>query len=137
MDTRKACETPVGLERLRRRFERHRATQRFRSRIPDPLWAAAVSMAGDYGVNRTAKTLRLDYYGLKKRLEQRGAAAVSVSEAEDTARFVELAPLTSAASCECFLELENGSGARMRIQLKSTGTPDLAALSRTFWNHLP
>jgi Holliday junction resolvase len=92
-------------------------------------------MAGVYGVNRTAKTLRLDYYGLKKRLEQRGAAAVSVPEAEGTARFVELAPLTSAAPCECFLELENRSGAKMRIQLKSTGTPDLAAFSQTFWNH--
>jgi hypothetical protein len=32
------------------------------------------------------------------------------------------------------LELENAAGAKMRIHLKNVATPDLAALSRSFWN---
>jgi hypothetical protein len=94
-------------------------------------------MARAYGVNRTAQTLRLDYYGLKKRVEQEAVVAANATEAKDTARFVELAPFTSAGSCECLLELENASGATMRIQLKSIAMPDLAALSQPFWNRQP
>ena len=72
MDTRKTRDLPARLERLRRRFERWRGTHKARSRIPDPLWAAAVKMADTYGLYRTAKVLRLDYYALKKRVEQDG-----------------------------------------------------------------
>ena len=137
MDTNKTRDLPAGLERLRQRFERLRRTRKARSRIPDSLWTAAVKMAGAYGVNRTAQTLRLDYYGLKKRVEQKTVVAAKATESQDTARFVELAPFSSAGSCECSLELENVGGAKMRIQLKSITMPDLAAISQTFWNRQP
>jgi hypothetical protein len=94
-------------------------------------------MARAYGVNRTAQTLRLDYYGLKKRVEQKTVVAANATEAEGTTRFVELAPFSPAGSCECSLELENIGGAKMRIQLKSITMPDLAAISQTFWNRRP
>ena len=137
MGIKKTRELPRRLEGVRQRIERWRQTCKVRSRIPDPLWAAAVRMARAYGVNRTAQTLRLDYYGLKKRVEQEAVVAANATEAKDTARFVELAPFTSAGSCECLLELENASGATMRIQLKSIAMPDLAALSQPFWNRQP
>ena len=53
MDTRKTRELPAGLERLRKRLERWRQTRKPRSRIPDPVWAAAVTVAKTYGINRT------------------------------------------------------------------------------------
>ena len=130
-------ELPRRLEGVRRRIERWRQTRKVRSHIPDPLWVAAVRMARAYGVNRTAQTLRLDYYGLKKRVEQKTVVAAKATEAQGTARFVELAPFSSTGSCECSLELENVSGAKMRIQLKSITMPDLAAISQTFWNRQP
>jgi len=43
---------------------------RVRARIPEPLWEAAVKMAGLYGVRRTAKSLPVDYGSLKKRVER-------------------------------------------------------------------
>ena len=46
MDTSKTRDLPAGLEGVRRRFERWRRTRRGASRIPDPLWAAAVKVAG-------------------------------------------------------------------------------------------
>ena len=99
-------------------------------------------MANAYGMNRTARALRLNYYGLKKRVEQQAVGTVGASETKDTAtkgsaRFIELAPFSSAGSCECLLELENVGGAKMRIQLKGIVMPDLAALSQSFWNRQP
>jgi hypothetical protein len=94
-------------------------------------------MVNAYGMNRTARALRLNYYGLKKRVEQQAVGAAGESETKGTARFVELAPFLSAGGCECLLELENANGATMRIQLKSIAMPDLAALSQTFWNRQP
>jgi hypothetical protein len=137
MDIEKTRKLPRRLEGVRRRIERWRQTRKFRSRIPDRLWAAAVQMARAYGVNRTAQTLRLDYYGLKKRVEQKTVGAANATEAKSTSRFVELAPFSSAGHCECSLELENVGGAKMRIQLKSITMPDLAAISQTFWNRRP
>jgi hypothetical protein len=68
MDAGKKCTPPVPLERLRQQFDRWRSTHGVRSRLPEPLWRSAVEMAGRCGLNRTAKTLRLDYYVLKKHI---------------------------------------------------------------------
>ena len=137
MDTRKAPEVPRKLEGVRRRIERWRQTRKVRSPIPDALWAAAVRMVNAYGMNRTARALRLNYYGLKRRVERQAVGAAGASETKGTARFVELAPFSSVGGCECLLELENVGGAKMRIHLKGIAVPDLAALSQTFWNRQP
>ena len=136
MGTKKTRDLPARLEGLRRRFERWRGTHKARSRIPELLWGSAVKMAGTYGLNRTARTLRLDYYVLKKRVEQDGVAIANPPE-KDVATFLELVPSPSAGVCECTLDLENAGGAKMRVQLKSITMPDLVALSRSFWNHQP
>jgi hypothetical protein len=95
-------------------------------------------MAGTYGISRTAHVLRVNYDALKRRLEKRTTVTTAGRlETKGSARFVELAPFSSTGSCECLLELENGGGAKMRIQLKSIAMPDLAALSQSFWNPRP
>jgi len=132
MSTRRTRNLPAQLERTRRRFERWRRSRKGRSPIPDVLWASAVKAAGAYGLHRTAKVLRLDYYSLKKHVEAAGSRRVSKGEA--VATFVELAPPTSGTSRECILELEDPCGAKMRIHLKGAAVPDLAALSRSFWS---
>jgi hypothetical protein len=93
-------------------------------------------MATIYGMNRTARALRLNYYGLKKRVEQQ-VAATDVAATNGEVPFIELAPLPSADHCECLLELEKAGGARMRIQLKGVTAPDLAVISQVFWNGQP
>jgi hypothetical protein len=35
------------------------------------------------------------------------------------------------------MELENAAGAKMRVHLKGMASPDLAALSQSFWNSQP
>jgi len=134
MGTRKTRDLPARLEGVRRQFEGWRGTCKVRSRIPEPLWVAAVKVAGMYGIHRTAKALRINYYALKKRVEEAPAVtAGKMLERASGATFLEL-PAPAWPGCgECTLELENASGAKMRVHLKGVEAPDLAALSRSFW----
>ena len=75
MGTKRTGDLPARLEGVRQRFERWRRTREVGSRIPEALWAAAVKLAGVYGIHRTAKTLRVNYYALKKRVERQAVAA--------------------------------------------------------------
>jgi transposase-like protein len=69
----------------------------------------------------------------RPRRKRKQATADDLSEV--AAPFVELVASPSAGLCHCTLELENTDGAKMRIQLRSTAMPDLAAISQSFWNH--
>ena len=158
MGTRQAHAQRSRLEGVRRRFERWRRTREVLSRIPEPLWAAAVKVAGVSGISHTAKTLGVNYQTLKKRIAE--AATVSdgpgraaadqcrplptnatrkrvprrcPSSVRSVPAFLELAPPMGTGSCQCTLELEDGGGAKMRVHLQSVEAPDLAALSRSFW----
>jgi hypothetical protein len=151
MRTGKTCDFAIRLEGVRERFERWRRTHRARSRIPDSLWAAAVRAAGTCGIHRTSKALRLSYYALKDRVEEQSRAASERVErpAADqrftsVPAFLEVTPAADRGlaavpfgRCECTLELEDADGAKMRVHLNSAEPPDLAALSRSFWNPGP
>jgi len=119
------------IESARRRLERWRRNRKQRSRIPEELWASAVDLARSYGLAKTARALRLDYYSLKERIDARDRQGPREMSARPA--FVELIPQPTAAVSECTMELENPSGARMRIHLKGSGVPDLTGLSDTFW----
>jgi transposase-like protein len=76
----------------------------------------------------------------RRRRKRKPVAAGDMSEAAIASPFIELAApqlqrATSAGLCHCTLELENTDGMKMRILLQSVATPDLAAISRSFWNH--
>jgi len=138
MGTKMTRKLPGRLGGVRQRFEHWRRTRRVRSRIPEALWASAVKMAGTYGLHRTAKALRVNYYTLKKRAERETATGASnVSQRGAGATFLELAPPARTGSCECALEFEDADGAKMRVHLKGVEAPDLAALSRSFWQSEP
>ncbi len=128
------------LELLRGRFDRWRQSHRRRSRLPDVLWAAAVALVGNCGLNRTARALGLNYYALKKQVEERHklpsgfAAPVAAPELSVGSAFLELPVPAVADRAECMIEWENADGATMRIHLKGVLSPDLAALSRSFWD---
>ena len=105
MGTRKTRDLPARLEKLRQRFERWRGTHKAHSRIPDGLWASAVKMAGTFGLHRTARALRLDYYVFKKRIERQIATALNPPK-KAASTFLELPLPASADACDCALELD-------------------------------
>ena len=137
MGTRKTRDLPARLANVRRRIERWRRIRKVHSRIPEPLWALAAEVADTYGIHRVAKTLRLSYYALKKRVTEEGVLVHHVTDKDAKATFVELPPAVQIASGECVLETEDADGAKRRMHLKGVAMPDLVALSRSFWNHQP
>ena len=137
MNARRTRPLPTPLDGVRRRFERWRRARKAPARIPESLWAAAVKMAGTYGLCRTARALPVEYYALKKRVEQQFAVASGRHEGDAVATFVELPRSEPCEACDCALELEDAAGSKMRIHLKAATTPDLTALCRSFWNPAP
>ena len=122
-------QLPEDLTRARSRFQAWRRGRRKPgSRIPEPLWALAVRLVQTHGVSRTATVLGLDYYGLKKQVE---AAAAKPKSSKPT--FVEL-PSPLGIGKQGRFELDNGAGARLRVQLVGYDTADLEALARGFWS---
>ncbi len=152
MRTTRTGAEPARFEAVRRRFELWRSKRQGRERIPERLWTAAVKLASTQGLWPTARTLRLDYYALKKRVEAAGPSAVpagsmptqkapaqdaSITKAparDPATTFVELPPLKPASASECIVELEHPRGTKMRIRLTGRQSPEVvAAVSRVFF----
>ena len=120
------------LEQLLRRFEEFRNTQPLRSRLPGPLWAAAAELATRHGVHPTARALRLDYGGLRRRVEQ---LAEQKSTPVDASAFVELVGPVAGAMTNCNVEVESAQGSKLRLELKAVATSELVNLIRAFVGH--
>jgi hypothetical protein len=132
---------PWPLRHTAERFDRWRRTRELGTRIPESLWTRAAKLAATYGVCRTASTLKLDYYNLKRRLEEgqsrlaeRTSPAVLARGSTRQPAFLELPASTLAPPGECVIDFENSAGARMRVHLKGVAVPDLAVLARSLWS---
>jgi hypothetical protein len=130
MAGRRNGERRADMVRLATRFAQWRRTRVRGARIPERLWEAAVALAIHYGVSRTAASLKLGYYDLKHRVAEK--SSLRREENGGQAAFIELPAAAVGVSQECTIELERPDGSRIRIELKGT-TPDLAAVSRSFW----
>jgi hypothetical protein len=120
---------PEPIVQLQRRLDEFRSTRPHRTKLPETLWQAAVELARQHGVYSVAHPLRLDYTGLKKRLDgvpdwQRKAAKPA---------FVELIASHSVTMSDCVIEFESSVGSKMRIQWKgSAAAPDWTSLLRAW-----
>ena len=134
MAGRKGRVVSVRLARLQERFGKWRQTRKFGTKIPERLWTSAAKAAASYGVSQTALALGLDYYALKKRVEQSPSDSTPPRRPASTPAFVELADSPAFASArECIVEFEDVEGAKMRVHLKGGDGPDLIDLARGFW----
>ena len=138
MESKKAAApavVPAGIRELSRQIEQWRNTRPHRMPMPESLWTLAAKLAARYGVAQVSRFLRLDYYSLKERVQPEERHAVRVSESGTSGpTFIELPSLTAPAVSECSIELEHPRGQRMRIHVKGADLPDLAGLTRTFWD---
>src|SRR5258705_13189550 len=117
------------LEQLRRRFDEFRHTQPLRSRLPEPLWAAAAELATRYGVHPTARALRLDYAGLRRRVEKRPEQK---STPVDATTFVELVGPVAGTSPSCSGGEETAQGSKQAFGLKGVAPSEVGELIRAF-----
>jgi hypothetical protein len=141
------------LRQLGGRMEEWRSSHIPRRRLPEEFWEAAVGVARQEGVYRTARALRLDYANLKRRIEaaagkeasappasqqvrqdvkRRRKVPAPVKRGTEPATFVEL--VAGSIGADCLIEVE-GRGGRMRIQMKLTA-PEVMNLVRD-WRERP
>jgi hypothetical protein len=122
--------TPIGLEQTRRRIARWRQTRPYRgAAMPAALWATAIALARQHGLYPTARTLRVDYGSLKKRLAAAGAGRVA------SAAFVELPPTARPSGLgPCVIDLEAPRGRRLRIEVTGVTVADLVTLTQGAWS---
>ncbi len=119
---------PDDLRQTRHQFLVWRKQRLPGQRIPASLWQLAVRLVRRHGLSRTATALGLDYYSLKKRV----AAAARQPQSSGPA-FVEL-PASLLVSKQARFELDNGTGATLRVQLVGYEAADIEAFTRLFWN---
>jgi len=121
--------TSIGLEPTRRRITRWRDTRTHRGApMPATLWAAAIALARQHGLSTTARTLRIDYGSLKKRLDTAGAGRVP------SPAFVELPVARPTGLGPCVIDLEAPRGGRIRIEVTGVTVADLVTLTQVAWS---
>jgi len=126
---RKSTPIPESIALLQRQLDQFRSTQPRRTKLPEPMWQAAVELAREHGVYSVAHPLRLDYMRLKRRL---GGPPARRQKKATKATFIELIPPSRGPFEECVIELEASGGNKMRIQWKTTAPPDWANLLRAW-----
>jgi hypothetical protein len=122
-----ASSASLGLQQTRRRIARWRETRTHRGApMPATLWAAAVALARQHGLYTTARTLRIDYGALKKRLNTAGPGRIS------SPAFIELASRPTGLG-PCVIDLEAPRGRRLRIEVTGVTMADLVRLTQVAW----
>jgi len=122
------AELALGLEQ----FEKWRSEHKARTRFPEHLWSMATRLAHEYGLNKTAHTLRLDYNCLKKRIDS--AVSGNMPHTEVKPQFLQLLPSELNSELECTIECEDAKGTRISIHFKGRELPDLTAVISSLWS---
>jgi hypothetical protein len=90
-------------------FEQWRTTRNKRDRVPESLWQVAVKLAPFYSISKIARTLRLNFNELKRRID--GCTSETPS-----CEFVELKVEQMFGSAPCRLRLCSPTGFELEIQ---------------------
>jgi hypothetical protein len=132
MSTKQPTDIPTALSEARRQLDHWRSQQpNKRTRLPKEFWQQAVALAKEYGLNKTARALKVKYESLKKHLEQGGAEEGYSAKAQP--EFIELFPGTmTAGGIECMIEWVDGSDVTVRMHIKGAGLSDLTCLAGVF-----
>ena len=120
---------PRELVALQRRVEAWRGRGGGRGcRIPEGLWREAVGVVRTAGLYATARALRFNYEGLKKRAGEEVAAP-----GEHGTEFVALQMPQLNGGAKVVVDLVGRDGEQMRIDVSSASAMDVVSLAQTFW----
>jgi len=133
MDPKDITRVSSELNKVKSAFEAWRSTKTKGSRIPKDLWKQAIALYPKYSVGKIATTLSLSYTDLKKRVENKIGEHSSFIN-DSVPAFIEF-DFSSACSpmSECVVEMEDGSGAKMRMCFRGKTDFDLLELGKSFW----
>ena len=121
----------TDLSLLQAQLDSWRRRQSGRRRLPPELWAAAARLAHSRGVSLVSRTLRIDFYKVRRQLLALPAPAAVDAAAN---RFVELKPdlVRSPGTPDGWVELSDGTHRRMRIHT-GLDRSSWIALAESFW----
>jgi hypothetical protein len=132
MKNRQKQELPPKLARGLEQFEKWRSEHKARTRFPEHLWSMATRLAREYGLNKTAHALRLDYNCLKKRIDT--AVSGNIQQTAVKPQFLQLLPSELNSELECTIECEDAKGSRISIHFKGRELPDLTTVISSLWS---
>ena len=118
-----------GFAEVGERIEAWRRTRERRRPMPEELWEAAADLAKKYSLHKVSKAFRLSYTSLKKRVHPDMPSA----RKEPGPVFIELDMGPTARIPECTVEMEDGSGAKMRMRFSGKVDCNLLELGKAFW----
>ncbi len=129
-----------ALEKVQQQFKIWRETKTGRERIPDSLWQAAAEVFhnGEHSLHKISKTLHLNHTALKQHVEQSFPSSIELesdAKPEHSPAFIafELDPPISVS--ECVIEMEDTTGAKMRMCLRGKTDPSILGICKSFWRH--
>lgn len=138
-------EQAAALEKAWQLFEDWRKSKTGRPRIPKNLWQTAANLYHRHGmsINRIARRLSLNYSTLKAKTFENPPPLAVIESSDDhspsidasSPMFIELAPLS--AHSDCVIEMENRSGAKMRVCFRGRADPGVLDLGRYFLAGVP
>ncbi len=119
----------ISLTDVKLQFKTWREIRKQKSRIPDELWTAAVSLSDRYSIHHISKALHVNHTSLRDRV-----SACKINRNQEThSCFIELPALQSPPVFESMVELENRFGDKVRMHFSGGVGLDLLALSQNFW----
>ena len=117
----------LTLSEVMERIEEWRKTPNSPRRMPEELWQAAASLSKKYSIHRISKALRVNYRSLQQRIRP--------ERKEQPPTFIELGFEQPSSISECIVEMEDGSGAKMRMHFRGKTDFDLLELGKAFWRN--
>jgi hypothetical protein len=124
---KKNASLPESITELRAQLEEFRATHPRRTRLPESVWQSATELARCHGLYVVARSLRLDYGTLKRRVNESTLPCRS-RQKKSSPQFVELVGTARASVDEYVIEFASARGAQLRVHCKTSAPPDWAAL---------
>jgi hypothetical protein len=122
--------TAPSLEQVQQRFESWRQRRKKRTRIPQNLWKAAVSLSQEYSIFQLSKALRVNSTALKKQVAKFNSPEPSPPDVSCTS-FLEL-PAPPVPAMESTIEMIKSDGSVMRMHVKGAGRSDWVELGKAF-----
>lgn len=120
----------AGVAALREKIETWRRTRLKPGPMPERLWQAAARLARKHGINPTAKSLRVQYYGLKDRIEGKVPGGSRGGRPPRKPTFVEVPRLPAAPSVNV-MEIARPSGTKITVRLSAAA--DVVAVLESVW----
>jgi hypothetical protein len=120
------------LEQVKDRFTQWRQGRKPGERISNALWALAVGLVEQHGVQRIAQELCVDCRVLKKHIVRNVGPAPAVPAAPQFVELFAQPALSTAPTFQCVVEMQNVKGRKMRVELGSID--GLVGLASAFWS---